>query len=89
MIQAELNFTSPSPINKGKLSGQNKLIYQHLKSGKTINVFEAITKYNIYHLHSRISDCRKAIKGTDEFIYDRMIKSNGISCKEYSLKEFE
>lgn len=87
-IQTEIDFSTPSPINREKLSGQNRTVYNHLKSGKTINVYQAIVTYSIYHLHSRVSDIRKALKDTDECIYDRMIKANGINCKEYSLNPF-
>lgn len=90
-MQATLNFDNPvvetsSPINKPKFRGQNMAIYSHLQSGKSIDVFTAITKYQIYHLHSRISDLRNKNKLT---IYDRQINVNGNCCKEYSLTPFK
>lgn len=78
-------LTTGSPINKEKFTGQNMTVYSHLQSGQTINVFIAITKYNIYHLHSRISDLRNKHKIK---IYDRSTNVNGVSCNEYSLTPF-
>lgn len=82
--QTTINFESPSPVNKEKLSGQNKELYDMLQNGN-ITLLDAI-KAGIYHCHSRISDLRNKSKVK---IYDRMVQVNGISCKEYSLKEFK
>lgn len=80
-------FPTSSPINVEKFKGQNKTVYQHLVDYPTITVFDAISKYSIYHLHSRISDLRN--KG-GVIIYDRFItdETHG-TCKEYSLKPFK
>ncbi|ASZ14531.1 hypothetical protein KTO58_01160 [Chitinophaga pendula] len=90
MQQLTFDLTSPSPINAAKFTRQNRLIYQHLACGLTINVFQAISRYQIYHLHSRLSDIRNK---HGVLVYDRMIRvkdssGNMVSCKEYSLKEF-
>lgn len=85
MNQMTIDFETASPINKDKLNRQNKLIYEHLNKGQKINVFMAITRYQIFHLHSRISELRNKHKIQ---IYDRMITVNGNTCKEYSLTPF-
>lgn len=84
MIQAVLDFTSPSPINKEKFSRQNRQVFDVLDSGETIDVLKAI-HMGIFHLHSRISDLRNK---HGVVIYDRMINREGINCKEYSFKPF-
>lgn len=85
MNQLTMEFATSSPINIEKFKGQVKTIYQHLESGRTITVFDAIGLYNIYHLHSRVSDLRNKC---GVIIYDRMIHQGGVSCKEYSLTDF-
>lgn len=84
-MQAQLQFPTTAPINKVKFTGQNRLIYDHLSVGRSINVYDAIRKYKIFHLHSRISDLRNK---HGIIIYDRMIKTKFGECKEYSLKPF-
>lgn len=84
-MQAQLNFTSPSPINVEKLTGQNKEVFDLLNSGRTINRIEAIGK-GITALNSRISDLRNKV---GIVIFDRFITTNGGSkVKEYSLTQF-
>ena len=85
MNQLTMEFATSSPINIDKFKGQVKTLYQHLESGRTITVFDAIRLYNIYHLHSRVSDLRNKC---GVIIYDRMISQGGVSCKEYSLTDF-
>ena len=83
--QMTLDFTTAAPINHVKLSGQNKLVFDLLASGKTINCFQA-QEYGITALNSRISDLRNKSK---VLIYDRFITTNGGSkVKEYSLNPF-
>lgn len=86
MEQLAIDFTTASKLNKEALSRQNRIIYHHLKSGKTINTVQARELYHVYNLHSRLSDIRKKV---DEIIYDRMIKIGEMNCKEYSLIPFE
>ena len=83
--QMTLDFNSPAPINQVKLSGQNKLVYDYLNTGKTLNCFQA-QEFNITALNSRISDLRNKSKVR---IYDRFITTTGGSkVKEYSLTPF-
>lgn len=85
-LQGELNFETKAPINTEKLSGQNKLVYDMLASGKTLNCFIA-QEFGITALNSRISDLRNKSK---IMIYDRFITTSGGSkVKEYSLTEFK
>lgn len=89
-MQTTLNFTSKSPINRDKFSRQNKMIYDHLASGRTITTLQADRLYGIRNLHSRIPELRKA----GVVIYDRMVqavdRSGGlVKCKEYSLSPFK
>lgn len=86
MEQISIDFTSGSRLNKEQLSRQNRIIWHHLKSGKTINTVQAREMYGVYNLHSRLSDIRKKV---DEIIYDKMIKIGDMNCKEYSLTPFE
>lgn len=86
MEQLTMDFTSGSRLNKERLSRQNRIIWEHLKSGKTINTVQARELYQVYNLHSRLSDIRAK---TDEIIYDKMIKIGEMNCKEYSLIPFE
>ena len=53
----QLQFPSDSPINPIQLGGQNKLVYDHLMAGKTINCIQAQGMF-ITALNSRISDLR-------------------------------
>ena len=83
MITAQLHFdfSSGSPINKEKLGGQNKLLFEMLESGpRTI-----FNTPGIRILNSRISDLRNR---AGIIIYDRYVKINDVTCKEYSLKPF-
>ncbi len=80
-----MNFESGSKVNKEKLTGQNKLVFDILESGKTINCYEA-QEYYITALNSRISDLRNR---HGVIIYDRYITTRGGSkVKEYSLNSF-
>lgn len=80
-----IDFKSASPINKVTLSGQNKLVFDYLSTGKTINTIQA-QELGITALNSRISDLRNKSKIV---VYDRFITTSGGSkIKEYSLYEF-
>ncbi len=90
-MQLELSFTTGSNINVEKLGKQNKCVYEHLASGKTITLLSAECLYGIRHLHSRISDLRNKNKVD---IFDKtitVIDREGImvKCKEYSLTQFK
>ncbi len=85
MPQLAIDFTSPSPINQVKLTGQNKAVFEVLSSGKTITLIDAYAM-GITALHSRISDLRNKAGIS---IYGRMIKtSGGSNINEYSLRPF-
>lgn len=91
MQQLSLNFDSKSPINSEKFGKQNRQVYEHLASGRTITLLIADMLYGIRHLHSRISDLRNTHGIT---IYDKPITvidrhGNIVKCKEYSLTGFE
>lgn len=82
--QLEISFETASPINRVKLTGQNKLVYDTLQY-KTLNCFQA-QDLGITALNSRISDLRNR---SGVIIHDRFITTNGGSkVKEYSLKPF-
>lgn len=72
MQQLFLNFESKSPINAEKFQNQNRQVYEHFASGKTLTLLMAENLYGIRHLHSRISDLRN-IHGV--IIYDRAIRA--------------
>lgn len=84
--QLEISFESSSPINKIKLGGQNKKLFEYLEKGNTITIFSEAKKFlGIGYLNSRIADlrCRSGI-----IIHDRMVEVNGTRCKEYSMRPF-
>lgn len=91
MIQTELVFTSPSPINKIKLSGQNLALYNWLKQGNKIHCYsQARRDLKIGYLNSRISDL---INKHNITIYKRGKKvvdyfGDLTDVVEYSLKPF-
>ena len=88
MQQTELDFTTASPINQDKLTGQNKRVYEWLKSGKTITRPQA-QAVGITALNSRISDLRNRVK-INEVIHSRYILlPTGSMVKEYSLTPFK
>ena len=85
-MQTTLNFTSPSPINADKLTGQNKLVYDYLSKGETLNRIKAIELKLTTALNSRISDLTNK---TGVVIHRRFININGSKLREYSLSKFE
>ena len=84
-MQMTIDFTTEAPINQVKLTGQNKLVYDFLAVGKTLNCYQA-QELNITALNSRISDLRNKSK---IMIYDRFVTTSGGSkVKEYSMYPF-
>jgi hypothetical protein len=82
--QIAIDFTTQSPINQLKLTGQNKLVYEILSSGKTLTTFQA-QEYGITALNSRVSDLRNKCKIE---VHGKMITTNGGSkVMEYSIKK--
>ena len=88
MQQLEPDFTTSSPINREKLSRQNRIIYDRLASGETITVYDALGM-GIFHLHSRCAELRKALRQSNANLYDRFVVKDNITFKEYSLKPFK
>lgn len=82
MQQLTMSFETASKINKEQLTRQNRIIFEHLDSGKTINTADARELYQVYNLHSRISDLRNKV---GIIIHNRMIRIGDMNCKEYSL----
>lgn len=57
--QIEIDFTTPSPINRRKLSGQNARLYEHLSAGHRIHCMHpSMSALRIGYLNSRISDLK-------------------------------
>jgi hypothetical protein len=79
-------FATQSPINKERLSGQNRTIVEYMEKGHTLTSLKAIKKFGITRLASRVWDI-KNIAGC--VVYDRMINEGGVNVKEYSLNPFE
>jgi hypothetical protein len=90
MEQLTMDFTTRSPINVDRLQGQNKRLYEYLKTGNTIHCFsQAKRDLQIGYLNSRISNLKDA--GVE--IFKRNIKVtdiNGetVTVREYSLNPF-
>lgn len=87
IAQLEISFETASPINKIKLGGQNKRLFEFLEQGNTITIYSpAMKELGIGYLNSRIADlrCKHGI-----IIHDRMVEVSGTHCKEYSLRAFE
>lgn len=56
-MQATIDFTTSSPINVERLKGQNKRLYEYLKSGGRIHCFHhSLHDLRIGYLNSCISD---------------------------------
>ena len=79
MNQTELQFPTDSPINASKLGGQNKRIFEHLMSGRTINCIEAQSMF-VLALHSRISELRNKFGIT---INDKFVSVGEVKVKQY------
>lgn len=79
-------FATQSPINKDKIKGQNKLVFDYLSKGKSLTSMQAIKMWGITRLGARIWDLRH-IAGV--IIHDKIIKEAGSDVKVYSLKPFD
>lgn len=61
--QTQIEFTTSSPINIEKLSGQNRRLYDWLVSGNKIHCMDdAMRNLQIGYLNSRISDLTNKYK---------------------------
>jgi hypothetical protein len=85
MNQLAIDFSTASKINTVKLTRQNKVVFLFLEAGNTITTVRAREMFNVFNLHSRISDLRNK---AGIIIYDRMIRIGDTSCKEYALNPF-
>lgn len=88
MIQAEFSFTTASPINVDKLTGQNKRLYDYLKAGNSIHCFsEAKITLRIGYLNSRASDLLNKNKVPIKKTWIKVVDSEGklSDVVEYSL----
>lgn len=86
LSQLTIDFSTASPINKEKLGGQNRRLFEYLERGNTINIYSpAMKELKIGYLNSRCSDLRNK---HGVIIFDRMVEINGTWCKEYSMREF-
>lgn len=68
---------------------QDKMVREHLESGKSITSLEALLLYSIIHLARRIKNLKEdKLDIQDEFIH--VVKKNGqiATVKKYFLKEF-
>lgn len=83
MEQLSIGFSSKSPLNTDRMTRQNRFLYNHLASGKTITSKEAMLLYGISRLSGRIHELRKEV-----VIIDRFIKVDGVDFKEYSIFPF-
>lgn len=82
--QLTIDFTTPSPLNIEKLTGQNRRLYDFLMSGKAIHCLsDDRVKLGIGYLNSRISDLVK--KGVA--ISKKYITVNDTTVVEYSIKK--
>lgn len=82
--QLDIAFPTASPINIESIKGQNGRLYEYLKAGNTITMFDA-PALGIGYLNSRISDLRNLCR---IIIYDQTENINGTTCKRYSLTPF-
>lgn len=90
-VQIPSKFQSKSPLNKQRLSGQNKALYDYLLLRQTITDLEAVKLLGIRRLASRIFELKEIFRldtsRTDK-IYDRYVHRQGITVKEYSMYPF-
>lgn len=87
--QPEFDFTTPSPINVERLSGQNRRLYDHLISGKRINCLSPeMSTLRIGYLNSRISDLKNKYKVDIKCEYKQIPDGFGevITVKEYWIE---
>lgn len=65
---------------------QAKIILSWMRSGKTITSLEALKLCGCLRLSARIKDIKKALQGSDEYVYTRRIQVGKKSVSEYSIK---
>lgn len=90
--QLKMTFESSSPINKEKLTGQNRRLWDWFLAGNSIHVFHPAKKeLRIGYLNSRCSDL---INKHGVNLYKRRIVVQDVSGEdttviEYSLSPFK
>lgn len=87
MEQLKINFATASPINMEKLTGQNRRLYDHLASGKSIHCMsEDRVRLQIGYLNSRISDLKKmGFNIVSQYIQVADASGNETTVKLYTL----
>ena len=84
--QLSISFSSSSPINKLKLTGQNRRLYDFFLEGKSIHVFHpAKRELRIGYLNSRCSDLIN-IHGVN--LYKRRITVKDIGGEDTTVIEY-
>jgi len=89
MQQLTIDFTSPSPINTERLTGQNLRLFEYLKTGNRIHVFHpAKRELKIGYLNSRASDLINKYHVPIHKEYIKAIDTDGemVSVVEYRIK---
>lgn len=83
-----MDFSSGSPINVSRLTGQNKRLYDWLVAGNTIHCFsKAMYQLRIGYLNSRASDLinKHGINLKKRRIQVPDVNGDPVSVIEYSL----
>lgn len=83
--QIQIDFTTSAPINIEKLSGQNRDVYNYLRSGNILTRYEAEKLFRVGNLHSRISDLKNKFKIE---IKSEMIQVKDFFGRETSVKKY-
>lgn len=89
-MQLTLEFTSPSPINTERLTGQNLRLFEYLKTGESIHVFHpAKRELKIGYLNSRASDLINIYHVPVSKERIQVVDTDGelVSVVEYSIKK--
>lgn len=84
--QTCIEFPTGSPINVVSLGKQNQATYDALMRGERLNRFNALEKYGIGTLHSRVPEVIKAMDWKTEDVKRRHISIRGVVCCEYWLE---
>lgn len=84
ITQLDLEFPTQSPINIESIKGQNRKLYEYLKTGNYVTMFDG-PKIGVGYMNSRISDLRNRCGIA---IYDRFVTINETTVKQYSLTPF-
>lgn len=83
-VQLNIEFPTQSPININSIKGQNKRLYEYLKAGNRVTMFDG-PRIGVGYMNSRISDLRNRC---GLIIYDRFVTVNDTTVKQYSLTPF-